>query len=183
MLQWLTPPICNGDVKLHSSQFLCVYKLASAFEFSTVSNIDQTFNSSLLASFSQALYIHNSTMASLSRNTFLSDAHAIDLCFDLDDALTLPQNEEAGYQTGSRTSSESDRVSHDDLVANLPTVAAVEGVICSVCVEGFRAEEKRGGRGKQVPCGHVYHETCISKWLSHSNSCPLCRSTIFDPHQ
>ncbi|PRQ46695.1 putative transcription factor C2H2 family [Rosa chinensis] len=122
-------------------------------------------------------------MASLSRNTFVSEAYAIDLCFDLDDALALPENT-AGYQTSSRTSSESYSTS-DALVANLQTVATVEGAICSVCVEGFQAEEEGaiGDRGKRVPCGHVYHETCIAKWLSHSNSCPLCRSTIFDPHQ
>ncbi|KAL6221875.1 hypothetical protein ACLB2K_005267 [Fragaria x ananassa] len=123
-------------------------------------------------------------MASLSRNTFLSEAYGIDLCFDLDDALTLPGNED-GYRTSSITSPESDSAG-DASVADLPTVAAAEGVICSVCVEGFRAAEEggAGGRaGKQVPCGHIYHETCIAKWLSHSNSCPLCRSTVFHPHQ
>ncbi|PRQ46696.1 hypothetical protein RchiOBHm_Chr2g0091791 [Rosa chinensis] len=79
-------------------------------------------------------------MASLSRNTFVSEAYAIDLCFDLDDALTLPGNT-TGYLTNSRTSLESDSTS-DGLVANLPTVVAVEGVICSVLSKVFEQKKK-----------------------------------------
>ncbi|KAK9947809.1 hypothetical protein M0R45_003412 [Rubus argutus] len=123
-------------------------------------------------------------MATLSRIPFVTDAaYAIDLCFDLDDALTLPDQDTAGYRTSSTKSSESDSI-RDALVANIPTVAAAEGVICSVCVEGFRTEEEGGGRCTQVPCGHAYHETCIKKWLSNSNSCPpLAAPPSWTTHQ
>ncbi|KAK0571815.1 hypothetical protein LWI29_021958 [Acer saccharum] len=56
------------------------------------------------------------------------------------------------------------------LVSILPTVG-IDGV-CSVCLEDFHTDLA----GKQVPCGHVFHATCISTWLSICNSCPLCRS-------
>lgn len=26
-------------------------------------------------------------------------------------------------------------------------------------------------------CGHDYHVTCIKKWLSMKNSCPICKGS------
>ncbi|GMN50620.1 hypothetical protein TIFTF001_019790 [Ficus carica] len=91
----------------------------------------------------------------------------IETCFDLDEALTLPQD------FPSRRAS---AVSNMSLAVDMPTVvvnAAVDA--CSVCMEGFRP----GEGGRQVPCGHVYHQACIAKWSVRHNSCPLCRCKIF----
>ncbi|KAK3210632.1 hypothetical protein Dsin_015338 [Dipteronia sinensis] len=91
----------------------------------------------------------------------ISNYSMIEESFDLDEALTMnmPNNTiEANVPKDPR------------LLSRLPTVAAVG--VCIVCLEDFQSEF----RGKQVPCGHLYHESCISKWLSFSNSCPLCRS-------
>ncbi|KAE7998669.1 hypothetical protein FH972_003188 [Carpinus fangiana] len=91
-----------------------------------------------------------------------SSNYPIDMLFDLDQALTLPEDI-SGRPIAAPKS----------VVMNMPTVAATDHV-CSVCVESFRS----GEGGKQVPCGHVYHAACIASWLSHNNSCPLCRSKI-----
>jgi len=50
---------------------------------------------------------------------------------------------------------------------------------CAVCLGEFQALE----RVKQLPCLHIFHETCIDRWLLESmptrsatfNSCPLCK--------
>ncbi|KAM7527900.1 hypothetical protein LguiB_031310 [Lonicera macranthoides] len=55
----------------------------------------------------------------------------------------------------------------------MPKVTAVGA--CTICMDGLQSSN---GIGKQVPCGHVYHPTCITKWLSLQHSCPLCRSNF-----
>ncbi|CAK9137042.1 unnamed protein product [Ilex paraguariensis] len=84
--------------------------------------------------------------------------------FDLDLALTMADDSATGVIGIS-----------DSVVPHrneMPTVPA--SGVCTVCMEGFRSGED----GKQVPCGHLYHEVCIIKWLSLHNSCPLCRFQV-----
>ncbi|WCJ42554.1 RING/U-box superfamily protein [Euphorbia peplus] len=85
----------------------------------------------------------------------------IDMSFDMDEALTMPTN-------FSHQISES-----DSLIAEMPSVCCSEDA-CSVCMENFGS----GSIGKRVPCGHVFHVSCISSWLSNCDSCPLCRFNI-----
>lgn len=32
----------------------------------------------------------------------------------------------------------------------------------------------------RMPCHHVYHRTCIYKWLNNNSSCPTCRYEVID---
>lgn len=32
----------------------------------------------------------------------------------------------------------------------------------------------------ETPCGHKYHSECLFRWFSNSNSCPLCKSSLFE---
>ncbi|KAG4999173.1 E3 ubiquitin-protein ligase RING1-like [Glycine soja] len=90
--------------------------------------------------------------------------------FDLDEALAVavvdgePRRLFAAWKT---------------FVSNLPTVNDVtRDDVCSVCMEGFITQRNTDGENKRVPCGHVYHSNCITLWLEHCNSCPLCRCHI-----
>ncbi|KAI4327676.1 hypothetical protein L6164_020105 [Bauhinia variegata] len=66
-------------------------------------------------------------------------------------------------------------------VSNLPLVDANDinkhnQDVCSVCMEAFRQHNSAGAEGnKRLPCGHVYHATCITTWLSRATS-PSTRS-------
>ncbi|KAK6942339.1 Zinc finger, RING-type [Dillenia turbinata] len=49
-----------------------------------------------------------------------------------------------------------------------------EGGNCVVCLEGLSKEVS------SLPCSHVFHEPCITRWLEGSSSCPICRFQIHD---
>ncbi|XP_024979798.1 E3 ubiquitin-protein ligase MPSR1-like [Cynara cardunculus var. scolymus] len=62
----------------------------------------------------------------------------------------------------------------DNISAMLKVVVPAATGVCTVCMESFQSS------CKQAPCGHVYHDGCITKWLSFCNSCPICRSKVLD---
>ncbi|KAJ4708526.1 RING/U-box superfamily protein [Melia azedarach] len=99
----------------------------------------------------------------------------IDLSFDLDEALTTITNTsepDVPMDSGSQNIQQFSETNTELFLSNLPTVASTDGLICSVCMEDFQPAFP----GKQVPCGHLFHPTCIATWISLCNSCPLCRS-------
>ncbi|KAF6160062.1 hypothetical protein GIB67_032899 [Kingdonia uniflora] len=94
-------------------------------------------------------------------------------CFDIDFALTTAVDEEEEEEEHYFVAAPADP---SLLVFDMPTVLCVG--TCSVCIEEFVGD---GKDAKQMPCGHIYHSTCISSWLSRHNSCPLCRSPLALP--
>ena len=46
-----------------------------------------------------------------------------------------------------------------------------ESPSCSVCI----AEIALGQETVLIPCGHMFHDSCINKWLDMHNTCPVCR--------
>ncbi|TYI71424.1 hypothetical protein E1A91_D08G293800v1 [Gossypium mustelinum] len=84
--------------------------------------------------------------------------------FDLDEAITMPGNPKTRLEEVA------------GMVCDMPEVDQAAGS-CSVCMESFGKSEKIARR---VSCGHVYHHNCITNWLLNGNgdSCPLCRREI-----
>lgn len=56
----------------------------------------------------------------------------------------------------------------------------VEGDIgdCSICLETFQ----KGETFRRLPCSetvnHMFHVTCIDKWLENHTTCPTCRAVV-----
>merc|ERR1740121_1532011 len=50
-------------------------------------------------------------------------------------------------------------------------IAANEGSECSICLGDLVAGEP----ALRLPCGHLFHEDCVTDWLKKSNECPVCR--------
>lgn len=45
--------------------------------------------------------------------------------------------------------------------------------ICTICRDTLHW----GPHPQSLPCGHVYHESCIIIWLQNNSNCPFCRQT------
>ncbi|XP_074556999.1 uncharacterized protein LOC141812966 [Curcuma longa] len=45
---------------------------------------------------------------------------------------------------------------------------------CAICIDDFKPNSVLS----VMPCGHGFHAACLNEWLTRSNSCPLCRSSL-----
>lgn len=62
--------------------------------------------------------------------------------------------------------------------------------LCIICREDMYSKEKFAEEfgkelsdrktAKKLNCGHILHVKCLKEWLERSDSCPLCRSKVFD---
>lgn len=46
--------------------------------------------------------------------------------------------------------------------------------VCTICTDNYDAEKAVAA----MPCGHVFHDECLAKWLSNARNCPSCRKTL-----
>ncbi|EHA8589631.1 hypothetical protein COCNU_scaffold011582G000030 [Cocos nucifera] len=61
-----------------------------------------------------------------------------------------------------------------EAIANHLTVDELMGgdpVACVICLENMAVGTPAG----RLPCGHVFHPSCITVWLERSGTCPICR--------
>lgn len=42
-------------------------------------------------------------------------------------------------------------------------------IVCTICTDAVTEDFSA------APCGHTFHYTCLSQWLSHQKTCPQCR--------
>ncbi|CAD6588189.1 MAG: hypothetical protein ASARMPRED_003426 [Alectoria sarmentosa] len=52
---------------------------------------------------------------------------------------------------------------------------------CNICMDPYGSTENPENPVR-LPCGHVIGRSCIARWLTTSNSCPLCRRVLFERH-
>ncbi len=45
---------------------------------------------------------------------------------------------------------------------------------CAICLQKYKGVDII----KEFPCKHIFHKSCIFKWLKKSNVCPLCKYDI-----
>eukprot|EP00434_Breviolum_minutum_P005576 symbB.v1.2.004918.t1/scaffold263.1/size248082/19 len=45
---------------------------------------------------------------------------------------------------------------------------------CMVCLNAFEANNEV----RQLPCGHVFHVSCIDEWLRRCTDCPICKTNV-----
>lgn len=65
------------------------------------------------------------------------------------------------------------------VVANLPSVKITskqveESSDCAICKDEFQLNENV----LELPCHHLFHASCIQRWLTMHNQCPVCRHEL-----
>ncbi|KAM6189542.1 E3 ubiquitin-protein ligase RNF126 isoform 1-T1 [Sarcoramphus papa] len=61
----------------------------------------------------------------------------------------------------------------------LPTIQIAQehvdsGLECPVCKEDYTV----GENVRQLPCNHLFHNSCIVPWLEQHDTCPVCRKSL-----
>ncbi|CAN7037844.1 unnamed protein product [Brassica rapa subsp. trilocularis] len=49
---------------------------------------------------------------------------------------------------------------------------------CSICLDSFVSGKH--GVSTRMTCSHVFHEKCLLVWFQRRNTCPLCRTVLYD---
>ena len=44
---------------------------------------------------------------------------------------------------------------------------------CPICYDVIT-----DGASHRTPCGHVFHQACMTSWLERATTCPSCRTTV-----
>lgn len=47
------------------------------------------------------------------------------------------------------------------------------GKMCSICMESIWSADLQC-----LPCAHIFHRACVSRWLSEKQTCPVCRMQL-----
>nr|XP_010926638.1 probable E3 ubiquitin-protein ligase ATL44 [Elaeis guineensis] len=81
-------------------------------------------------------------------------------------------SEDAEATDSSLSSSSSSSCS--PAVEGLEKVEGREGSCCAICLEDFAP----GMELARLPCLHVFHGSCVGKWLEERPACPLCRRCL-----
>lgn len=45
---------------------------------------------------------------------------------------------------------------------------------CPICLDEFKCRQ----HCRRFGCSHVFHKTCIDKWLTKNTQCPVCRACV-----
>lgn len=64
----------------------------------------------------------------------------------------------------------------------------MDQIECAICLEKLSPhepiEDSKRSKDPQdtvtTPCQHTYHRVCFEKWLSVSNTCPHCRTVLYE---
>jgi hypothetical protein len=74
----------------------------------------------------------------------------------------------ASASTTPSTASADDDVSKED--QNL-----INNSCCAICIDDYQ----EGDSVRDLPCGHIFHDSCVDEWLlKHNRLCPVCKQDV-----
>jgi len=55
-----------------------------------------------------------------------------------------------------------------------PTGRADAQTQCMICLSDFES----GDEVRELPCGHIFHASCVDEWLRRCTDCPICKANV-----
>jgi hypothetical protein len=72
------------------------------------------------------------------------------------------------------------RANHPSFICQECDPTIPPGTECSICLDDLEA----GNSLRRLPCQHVFHSTCIARWLvERSATCPLCKVDLYEEEE
>ena len=78
------------------------------------------------------------------------------------------------HQSSSNPVSPERLTTLDSFKYNKETHTDLNDSICVICLDGF----EDGHSIIKLDCRHPYHSSCIKKWFTEHNTCPICKAII-----
>lgn len=96
-------------------------------------------------------------------NSVFNDVTAAEMAASNDTVCIICREEmvQAPAQTGGTTEGGESGAATNEGPANLPTITP--------------------GSVKRLPCGHIFHTSCLRNWFQRQQTCPTCRMNILRP--
>ena len=66
-----------------------------------------------------------------------------------------------------------------EIIARPPNMEVDE---CSICLESFAVGTGDVAIGYIRECSHIFHFTCVQRWIQEYENCPFCRKHVHDTH-
>ncbi|KAK9060413.1 hypothetical protein SSX86_021117 [Deinandra increscens subsp. villosa] len=121
------------------------------------------------------ILVNTAMSFSFMKETLISILHVV--------GIRIASNQPATESPESRGSPS--RTYMDEFRSLIPTIrydslSCTAKQECSVCLIEFKPEAEIN----RLSCGHVFHKSCLEKWLNYWNlTCPLCRHRIIAPKE
>ncbi len=146
--------------------------------------IDRSLKTSYSFNYVTFIRMMSNAQARLARRANISSPNMPDIL----SPVTSPHRSTPNLlRCGNRSSLSTNRNSYD----SLPNIASTNTIIssspnlnrlnqtiekCAICLENI--DSTRTTTTTKLQCNHVFHKTCIDRWLLRKNTCPVCRARI-----
>lgn len=149
------------------------------WEYPSTVNVEEPADTDLQSGGDEATSAHSNSGECSPNQNNVTDSQVVWQDNIDPDNMTYEELLDLGEAVGTQS-----RGLSQELISLLPTSKYKSGGFFSIKRSGERCvicqmRYKRGDQQMKLPCKHVYHAECGTKWLSINKICPVCNIEVF----
>lgn len=129
------------------------------------------FNPELFSFGSQFNDVFQDNYSSNFSSNFIDNAFRDDYLNNIIIYMQSMRNEERDHPTSKEAFEKMKKFKMNESYCKKDDNGKLEFPDCTVCLTGIEKDSDT----LLIPCGHMFHESCIKAWLEKHNTCPVCR--------